>query len=574
MNLETITKDTQISELIKTKEWRLALWRSSVMLFAMIYFPHYFTTKMPDFHKDLYRLLQFVWENPDIPTESFYNHLLIIGFRDSAKTSLAKIEMIRNIVFWLRKVMFYVSYEENAARDNLFDVALELQTNERILADFWQLYFEDDSSKNQKSKKKSKKSSISNFLTANWVKVQASSVAKSLRWKNFWWSRIDFIILDDFEVSKTVKSAALTKQVINYINELVPWTTSDCKIIYLWNKISDSWSVQYLIDRFEWNPNARIFEKSLIENWQITWPDKFVMTDEEATKVNSELAKSWTKHKVKSIESLKRTLNKNWKAIFEQEYLNLPMTDWDRLFNIDMVDKWIEHAWTYNFEEDWRWKIWDWPEYSHTYVIWVDISEWLWIDSSVIQVLDMTTWEQVAEYEYNYSDPNMLTEEIIQASNNYNNCLIIPERNAVWNAVISLLREKWYANRMPLERVFDTNKFKKINKYWFHTNSKTKPKIIFDLKDAFENWYLIIKSKALLREMRSFSNLDVSHSNFDEDASNHFDRVMSIAIAWTWRDRIQVKWRSSLVDNWIIKRKWLSIRRPWQKEHKNIIDIF
>lgn len=566
-------KNTEIWELLKTKEWRMALWRSSLMMFSMIYFSHYHTVKMPEFHKELYKLLQFCWETSDNIDESFYNHLMVMWFRDSGKTSLAKIEMIRNIVYWLRKMMFYVSYEENSARDNLFDVALELQTNERILNDFWQLYYEDDSWKSKNAKKKSKKSSISNFLTANWVRVQASSVAKSLRWKNFGWSRIDFIILDDFEVSKTVKSAALTKQVINYINELVPWTTADAKIIYLCNKISDIGSVQYLLDRFNDNPNARIFEKALIENWKITWEDKFVMTDEEADKINKKNIKLWLKNIVKSIESLKRTLNKNWKPVFEQEYLNICMVDWDRLFDIKKIDDYIEYSKTLKFHRDWNWKIWDYPEYWHTYIIWVDVSEWLWIDSSVIQIIDMTTWEQVAEYETNTATPNILVDEIIQASNNYNNSLIIPERNSVWQAVIALLKEKWYSNRMTCEKVFDTVKFKKIMKYWFHTNSKSKPKILFDLKEAIDNWYLIIKSTSLLRELRQFSNLDVQYSNFDEDTSNHFDRVMSMAIWWTWRDNYRIKNNTSnSFKDYSVNR--IPIKKLWINNNSNIIDLF
>jgi hypothetical protein len=43
----------------------------------------------------------------------------------------------------------------------------------------------------------------------------------------------------------------------------------------------------------------------------------------------------------------------------------------------------------------------------------------------------MSTGEQVAEFESNTYTPNQLVEEIIQASNNYNNCKIIPERNSV-----------------------------------------------------------------------------------------------------------------------------------------------
>ncbi|MHA1306764.1 MAG: hypothetical protein ACTSO7_03695 [Candidatus Heimdallarchaeota archaeon] len=44
--------------------------------------------------------------------------------------------MCRNIVLGLRKYMIYVCYEEDAAKDNLFDISRELQENENLIADF------------------------------------------------------------------------------------------------------------------------------------------------------------------------------------------------------------------------------------------------------------------------------------------------------------------------------------------------------------------------------------------------------------------------------------------------------
>lgn len=58
-------------------------------------------------------------------------------------------------------MMFYICYEDGIAENNLLDIALELQTNQYLIADFGQLYFD------QTGQKKSKKSSVSNFLTSN-----------------------------------------------------------------------------------------------------------------------------------------------------------------------------------------------------------------------------------------------------------------------------------------------------------------------------------------------------------------------------------------------------------------------
>lgn len=73
-----------------------------------------------------------------------YKFLLEIAFRESAKTSYAKIDFIRNICYGWSKMMFYTCYESEASENNLLDIALELQTNKYLINDFGQLFFGDD----------------------------------------------------------------------------------------------------------------------------------------------------------------------------------------------------------------------------------------------------------------------------------------------------------------------------------------------------------------------------------------------------------------------------------------------
>jgi hypothetical protein len=63
----------------------------------------------------------------------------------------------------------------------------------------------------------------------------------------------------------------------------------------------------------------------VIENGEITWKDRYVMTDKEQYERNKmiENKREW----VFSLESLKRTMNKDGRRVFEQEMLNLPMVD-------------------------------------------------------------------------------------------------------------------------------------------------------------------------------------------------------------------------------------------------------
>jgi len=54
--------------------------------------------------------------------------------------------------------------------------------------------------------------------------------------------------------------------------------------------------------------------------------------------------------------------------------------------------------------------------------------------------------------------------------------------------------------------------------------------MLFDFQRDFNDSSLIIKSLPLLREMRAFANGDLSVTSFDDEVSNHFDRVMAMAI--------------------------------------------
>jgi hypothetical protein len=91
-------------------------------------------------------------------------------------------------------------------------------------------------------------------------------------------------------------------------------------------------------------------------------------------------------------------------------------------------------------------------------------------------------------------------------------------------------------NILYVEQKIDAITGLRTNRYWWNTNSKTKPKVIFDLKKAVDDWEIIINSVLLLKELRSFTNTDIDYSTFDPETSRHFDRVMAIAICWQMRN--------------------------------------
>ncbi len=457
---------------------------------------------------------------------------------------LIKIKVLRDICYKRKKLIGYICYEKDKSGEALFDIATWLQTNKLILNDFGNLFYSasyDD--------KKPEKKTINNFVTSNGVRVTAFSIRQSVRGRVFEFDRPDCYVIDDFENNITKKSAVMTKKCIAFLKELMTGLAAGAEVIFLCNKISDTGSVQWLIDTGHKNPDFRKSEVSVIEKGQSTWPDKFALTDEEARIQNKKKEDPSTF--AKSLESLKRTMNADGTKTFEQEMLNQAQVEGDRFFDIDKIDQRIkvlqEKVWqdqdpkkpNYQKREG-NWIRWGVPNKDHMNVVAADISEGFGNDSSVIEDFDTTEGFQYAEYESDHCPPDILGNMMVEEGKDGGYCVLIPERNSVGVGTILTIKNSGYINIFR-EKTVDKISEKPILKYGYHTNGKTKPIMLFDFKRDFEAGLIQINSIHLLREMRAFTNSDVSYKNFDPEASNHFDRVMAACIAWQGRNVKQIK---------------------------------
>lgn len=314
-----------IWEILKNKESRIYACRQSIELFSLYYFTEYHKYIMPEFHRDMYKDLNF---------DGIIGALWIM-FRESSKSSLAKIKIIHSIVYNYKKYIIWTSFDEMKAAANLFDVVLQLQTNKKLISDFGQLFFDD----NINNEKKSKKKSIKEFITKNDIKVQAYSTGQSARGSVFGSYRPDFIILDDIENDKTIVSEPKTEQVIHFVDELLSGLSGDANLLVLGNRLSNSGSISYIENRFKGDTNFIIRDVPVIIDDKIVWPDKYVRTDAEAIELNKNIDDP--KLKVVSLETKKRLLGE---TVYNREMLNKPLSD-------DMREirwKWLQHYYTEN----------------------------------------------------------------------------------------------------------------------------------------------------------------------------------------------------------------------------------
>lgn len=280
---------------------RLYLCEKDFSLFMVYYFLDYVKYPFAQFHYDWFDYLNKL-------TEKEITELALIGFRESAKTSFAKIYLIYLICYKKKKYINVDSFDKENAERILFDIVTELQQNPRLVADFGQLF----SAKRSKDMATQKR--VNNFVTNNGVRVEAHSTQESIRGRVHGSQRPDFILFDDIETDKTRESQAYTKQVQGHLNEALTGVASDdFTAIYLGNYITEYGNIEDLRKRAKRSSEFVYSQIAIVEEGKPTWPSKYVMTNQEAKETG----------KV-SIEKLKE---RHGSQVFMAEFMNQPIDE-------------------------------------------------------------------------------------------------------------------------------------------------------------------------------------------------------------------------------------------------------
>lgn len=128
MQLTKEQKKAELKRILADDTKRIAYLERDLYMFGMYYFRDAFSCPSANFHKE--------W------CKQFMNnkHLLLIAFRESAKSFWLMVKFIHNIVYRKKRNMFYICYDKVTANERLFDIANALQTNPRLLKDFGNLF--------------------------------------------------------------------------------------------------------------------------------------------------------------------------------------------------------------------------------------------------------------------------------------------------------------------------------------------------------------------------------------------------------------------------------------------------
>jgi hypothetical protein len=264
------------------RETRRAFCKEHFGYFMAWYFPQYLKNEFAPFHYD------FMQDLLDLESQEI-NELAWIAFRESAKSSFAKLFLVYLICY--RKAMYINvdAFDKTNAERILFDVTVHLQRNQRIIHDFGELYTTD------RKKQEITQKRVDNFITNPirepeyypGIRVEAHSVGTSVRGRIHDNMRPDFLILDDFETREIVRSEKKIRNVADHIQEFKGGMSSESfRVLYLGNYISTFGNVQSIIDKAEKDPKMRcriipIKDPAVIDDTvgEPTWPERFVLTD-------------------------------------------------------------------------------------------------------------------------------------------------------------------------------------------------------------------------------------------------------------------------------------------------------
>jgi len=184
--------------------------------------------------------------------------------------------------------------------------------------------------------------------------------------------------------------------------------------------------------------------------------------------------------------------------------------------------------------------IWQYPDYSKSYIISVDVSRGDGGDYSAFHVIDVESCEQVAEFKSQIGTRDY-GRMLVSVATEYNNALLVIENANIGWDVINTVIETGYQNLYYSPRSYgEINIDKWMDKMdkeqtvpGFTTSVKTRPLVISKMESYIRDRHFIFHSKRLLEELRVFI-----WQNGKAQAQNGYndDLVMSLGIGLFTRD--------------------------------------
>ena len=468
-------------------------------LWGRYFFPKFYKFKDADFHKDIDQNNYKVYRGD---LKFFVN----ICFRGSGKTTRAKLF-----------IAYCIANDLDHARKFFKILTKDIANAKQIVTDIFNLlisisgYYPEIFQKTDFKKEER----MDSFTTHTGIKMRAGTVGTEQRGQIQEDARPDFILFDDFETRKTLRSAVETKAIFDNMEEARTGLSKDGGAVYNCNYISERGNVHKLVQQKD-NKNTKI----------IIVPIKF------------EGKSMWGYFTMNDINNLEKDADD-----FEGEYLCQPSAGHDIFFDRYSLERQIT-------KEPLRvvadFKIFYEYNPSHRYGMGVDVGGGVGLDHSATVIWDFSTMPArvVATFKSNTIKPDIFGDEIKHEAERFGEPIVAVENNK-FDMTIGRLKQIYKNLYFTEDKETKAGLTSRARTYGWNTNRMTKPKILFDLKKAIEDGHAELTDSDLIAELKSYTRDDLMDN--DEDprlTTRHFDLLIACAIAWqmrNWAEAIKVE---------------------------------
>jgi predicted phage terminase large subunit-like protein len=269
-----------------TNEKKLAvlgkIFEQNIEEFGRFFFPNHLSAEIPDFHKEIYRLL-----------EADYKRLAIGAPRGFAKSTLLSLVFLAWLIC-MKKAHFVLIVSDTYAQSVLFLDALkaELESNDKLQAFYGKMT----------SSHWSEGEIITNGIMVK--AVGAGMKVRGLKYRNF---RPDYILVDDIENEELTNSAERRNKLERWFNgALVPSLNRDGAVIVVGTILHFEALLAKLLDKKQYTEYTKKTYRAT-KDWKTT---------------------IWEEHmNIKRLLEIKEEyIEKGQISLFYSEYMNQPVT--------------------------------------------------------------------------------------------------------------------------------------------------------------------------------------------------------------------------------------------------------
>lgn len=483
----------KIKEIIlQDKELRLAYFPHDFFAFMMYYFWEKMFTGVKDFHKQIAKICV-----GDCNAG-------IIWFRECGKTAIVALFYIIYCIATRReKFIIFLAYDLDSATDKVSNIITVLKTNQKLKEDYW-LLFDDWQSKKDNLEKWVQQKTMSKFVSTTGVKVQGVSLKNMKRGKQFVDEdgnilRPSLLIGDDIDIEESVKNERIIEENWQKINRAV-LKSLRWRAIFLGNAIGEDGIMPRIKEILcAINPNVWSFLEIplLDQDNNIVWQERYVWKLEEAKKINEE--KYGGQKIVVSIEELRVD-----EASFLSDYMNIPsISVGNPIFNGDKIQESETVTPVFSFQIPIEEKIFtldvfykDFRRDFYDYLFcWVDTAGWEGGDSDHTDMtfLDKNgkLYARVTSNELNYKKAKMLLDILhLQYGFTFFDFGLCIERNYLWVALIEELKTSPLLSKCYVDTSEGKRKERRSANIGWNTTNTSKEIMKEDLNTAINIWKL------------------------------------------------------------------------------------